>query len=119
MPEEAALAAITELALSESSLKETTLLSQPPKSRRSIPKHILLALYIPVRPLVRPFAWRIRTFLTAELQTRLRNIENALAQIQARSGEQPVVTAATMAEFGRMLEITLLALALDHPRDRG
>ena len=119
LPEEAALAAITELALSESSLKETTLVSPPPKSRRSIPKHILLALYIPVRPLVRPFAWRIRTFLTAELQTRLRNIENALAQIQARSGEQPVVTAATMAEFGRMLEITLLALALDHPRDRG
>jgi FkbM family methyltransferase len=105
-----------------------------PVMRRSLARRLALLAYRPVRPLVRPIAWRCRTFLTGEILGELARQNYALQSMLAQSGSvsasaiqgmlppfhaasgPPTDTSALQAEirqFGAMLETTLLTLALE------
>jgi FkbM family methyltransferase len=97
--------------------------SQSPRGPRSIAKRTVLTVFRPLRPVLRPIAWRIRNFLIAELRDEmtqlhgeLQNLRQELALAEARLRGGGIAGAAdltpVLAEFSRTLEVTLLTLAL-------
>ena len=74
------------------------------------PRRLALAAYRLVRPVVRPIAWRTRTFLTGELKRDIAGIRTTQEAILARigaggGGMDPGMT--------RTMERLLLTLALE------
>jgi hypothetical protein len=49
-----------------------------PTPRRSLAKWLILLGYAPVRPFVRPLAWRTRSFLTGEIHSELARLDDKL-----------------------------------------
>jgi len=106
--------------------------------RRSWKRRLALLAYRPVRPLIRPLAWRGRSFLTGEIMAELARQNQALQSLLMQSGGtsaaamlatplssratagppgDPAALQAELRQFGAMLETTLLTLALE--RDAG
>ena len=100
--------------------------AEPP--RRSIGKRAARLVYRPLRPIGRPAALRLRAFLTMQLHTeflqleqKLRLLRDDLARVPVSYPAAPVSAAdPKIAElhdeirrFGKMLEDTLLTIALD------
>ena len=56
--------------------------SRRARGPRSIAKRAVLAAYRPLRPVLRPIAWRIRNFLTAEVQDEMRQIHGELQNLR-------------------------------------
>jgi hypothetical protein len=96
------------------------------ESQQSIAKSGALAIYRPLRPVLRPIAWRVRSFLTAQLgndlmriQGELQNLRQELALTETRlrsnivagGAGDPVL--AELGKFSQALEATLLTLALE------
>jgi FkbM family methyltransferase len=79
----------------------------PARSRR---RRLALLLYRPVRPLVRPLAWRLRTFLMAGIQHELRQLRDA----QVAPPLTAQLPAVDLRAFGEAADRLLLTLALEH-----
>ena len=83
---------------------------QMPSPRPAWPRRLALAAYRLVRPVVRPIAWRTRTFLTGELMREIAGIrttqETIIARVNAPGGGIDPGMARTM-------ERLLLTLALE------
>jgi hypothetical protein len=79
-------------------------------------KRLARKLYRLVRPILRPIAWRTRAFMAGEVRAELAQLETKLDRISAALSvnETPPTDAR---ELVRMLETTLLTLALDRRRD--
>ena len=79
-------------------------------------KRLVRELYRLVRPILRPIAWRTRAFMADEVRAELAQLETKLDRISAAlSVNKAPPTDAR--ELVRMLETTLLTLALDRRRD--
>jgi len=89
--------------------------------RRSLAKRVVMIVYGVFRPVLRPLAWRSRGFLIGELRSDLTRLELQIQQLGAGRhapsavGDTSVVEA-ELKQFGKMLETTLLTLALDGER---
>jgi FkbM family methyltransferase len=79
-------------------------------------KRLARELYRLVRPILRPIAWRTRAFMAGDVRAELAQLETKLDRISAALSvkEAPPTDAR---ELVRMLETTLLTLALDRRRD--
>jgi FkbM family methyltransferase len=73
-------------------------------------RRFALLPYRAVRPIIRPLAWRLRTFLTAELQHELRQLRDAPRSPPEQS------PAVDLSAFSEAAERLLLTLALEHQR---
>ena len=80
----------------------------PVAPQRSIAKRAVLALYRPLRPILRPIAWRMRSFLATELRTDIMQVHGELQDQR----EEIARLRGEFAEFAQTLEVTLLTLAL-------
>jgi FkbM family methyltransferase len=87
---------------------------------RSLARRLALLCYKPIRPFVRPLAWRTRTFLTSEMRLELAQLNGSLQHLTQlpqspgnRTAEDFAALHAELAKFGKMLETTLLTLALE------
>ena len=69
-----------------------------------------------VRPILRPIAWRTRAFMSAEVRAELVQLNTKLDRISAALSVNEVPRSEA-GELFRMLETTLLTLALDRRRD--
>ena len=84
-------------------------------------KRLLLPFYwVLLRPIIRPVAWRVRTFMIGKTQIELAALTSKVDEILAREGTAVSrldgVPTAEIREFGRMLEMTLLTLALERSK---
>ena len=99
--------------------------------RRNWRKRCASLAYRPLRPLVRPLAWRLRTFLTAELDCELRELRE-LRSVQLSppsppspsppSPSPPLMTDSMVADlkaFGEAANRLLLTLALERSEMTG
>jgi FkbM family methyltransferase len=119
LSEEEALAGISVSDLTD----RDALTLRSPVPHRPVSKRLALLLYAPFRPIVRPMAWRARAFLTAEIHNELALLDERLQSIGAHqdvAGMPPGVSVsdlmalhAELRQFGKMLETTLLTLALE------
>ncbi len=112
LPGEAALAPLTVLA------DEVMPAVPRPRGWR---RRLAMMAYAPIRPLARPLAWRSRSFLTSGIREDLARLEATLQTVLARdglagpgsAGVDAVMLRDELNQFGRMLETTLLTLALE------
>jgi hypothetical protein len=143
LPEEATLAALTSPAAGLAGgapFPPAAAIAAPAPPRRSLKRRVMRVATAPVRRLSRPIAWRTRTFMIATLEGRMAQIDHQLRLIMqhidlagARDvgilqrdiqaiGKVPGADTgnleAELKQFGRMLESTLLTLALDEPGPR-
>jgi FkbM family methyltransferase len=91
--------------------------------RRSLAKRVVLGVYGVFRPVLRPLAWRSRSFLTGELRSDVARLElriqqlGGIGQVPGVAGNLSMVEA-ELKQFGKMLETTLVTLALDQERPK-
>ncbi len=75
------------------------------------------------RPVLRPLAWRSRSFLTGELRSDVARLElriqqlGGIGQVPGVAGNLSMVEA-ELKQFSKMLETTLVTLALDQERPK-
>jgi FkbM family methyltransferase len=112
LPEEASIASLS-ASISPAAGPVTTMSPAPP--RRSLSRRIVLFFYAPFRVFIRPVAWRSRVFLTGELRADLARLEHAVQQLIASEANRAALQlqAAELEQFAKMLETTLLTLALE------
>lgn len=113
LPQEIAIAA---MATGPAPLPATYAPIAPP---RSLKRRIALAAWAPLRPVLRPMAWRGRGFLTAELHQRMARLESRLDMLAGHAAiddpAEQVNLRVELRQLGRMMEDTLLTLALEGP----
>ena len=73
-------------------------------------KRLAQLLYYPLRPIIRPLAWRLRTFLIGDIQRELRQLRDA-APPPPSTAQSSVIDAEA---FGEAADRLLLTLALEH-----
>jgi FkbM family methyltransferase len=90
--------------------------TKPAPRAKAAAKRAARGIYRLVRPILRPIAWRTRAFMAGEVRAELAQLETKLDTISAALSvnEAPPTDAR---ELVRMLETTLLTLALDRRRD--
>jgi FkbM family methyltransferase len=99
--------------------------ASPPARSRSALRRLALLCYAPIRPFARPTARRVRAFLTAEIQGEMAQLNDRLELLLGRPGLAQGDThcrfttgdlaalKADLYQFGKLLETTLLTLALE------
>jgi hypothetical protein len=96
----------------------------PTPQRRSPARRIAMLAYAPLRPLLRPLAWRGRTFMTGELRDEIKRLDHRIQQLSAiasanvREPGNVGSIDAELQQFGKMLETTLLTLALEQEHSK-
>ena len=88
---------------------------KPP--RRGVARGLVMALYAPFRPVLRPMVWRMRTFMQGNIMAQQAQIVAMLAEVRARQDATPPPGPAVATLDERTLqsiERLLLTLALEH-----
>jgi hypothetical protein len=91
--------------------------------QRSLGKRVVMRVYGLFRPVLRPLAWRSRSFLTGELRSDVARLElriqqlGGIGQVPGVAGNLSMVEA-ELKQFSKMLETTLVTLALDQERPK-
>ncbi len=93
-------------------------MTRPPQPA-ALPRSLRWRAYGVVRPLVRPIAWRLRTFFVGELLDEMAALRLEVAalraEVQARGREQE---AALEPRIAAVMEQAVLTLALDREQRR-
>lgn len=86
---------------------------------QTLKTRVLLAIYAPFRPFIRPVAWRGRSFLIGELRIELTKLHQKVDEItqgslRAEDTENQKYSDSELKETVKMLEKIMLTLALQH-----
>lgn len=100
-------------------VKDASAIVHPGSMTQTPPTSLRWRAYRLVRPIVRPVAWRLRSFFVGSLQDEVRELAAQMEALRTELRERSEREAAALEpQIAAVLEQALLTLALDRERHR-